>query len=261
MMNTHVARTELVWPGKYDDHGNRVEPPRVMLPFQLLERLMTNTNETTPIPEPIYLEQQRLQRQIRWLTFGLAVTLTLLLLGEASRWVSSTQGAAGEVRARRVILTDEQGRVRAELGLVPGGQEPELVFYHPDGQQWAALAMVSPPGAPEGRSQAALTLRDEAGEARISLGASVQETGLVLYDAEGAPGLALYTSEDAQGLVISGGGAPRVLLRYSHHDEAHLSELVLRDEQKRTLATLRGGSGGASLQLYRPDGEQAFHAP
>jgi DNA modification methylase len=37
MMNTHVARTELVWPGKYDDHGHRVEPPRIMLPFQLLE--------------------------------------------------------------------------------------------------------------------------------------------------------------------------------------------------------------------------------
>jgi len=31
------TRTELVWPGKYDEEGNVVEPSRVALPFQLIE--------------------------------------------------------------------------------------------------------------------------------------------------------------------------------------------------------------------------------
>ena len=32
-----ITRTELVWPGKYDERGKLVEPPRVSLPFQVIE--------------------------------------------------------------------------------------------------------------------------------------------------------------------------------------------------------------------------------
>jgi len=32
-----ITRTELVWPGKYDEEGRLVEPPRVSLPFQVIE--------------------------------------------------------------------------------------------------------------------------------------------------------------------------------------------------------------------------------
>jgi len=32
-----ITRTELVWPGKYDEKGNLAEPPRVSLPFQVIE--------------------------------------------------------------------------------------------------------------------------------------------------------------------------------------------------------------------------------
>jgi len=32
-----VTRTELVWPGKYNEDGTRREPPRVSLPFQVIE--------------------------------------------------------------------------------------------------------------------------------------------------------------------------------------------------------------------------------
>lgn len=37
-----VERTELVWPGKYDEDGNRIEPPRVSLPFQVIETVNTS---------------------------------------------------------------------------------------------------------------------------------------------------------------------------------------------------------------------------
>lgn len=38
-MGFEITRTELVWPGKYDTDGGRVEPERVSLPFQVIERV------------------------------------------------------------------------------------------------------------------------------------------------------------------------------------------------------------------------------
>ncbi len=34
-----ITRTELVWPGKYDENGKRREVGRVSLPFQVIERV------------------------------------------------------------------------------------------------------------------------------------------------------------------------------------------------------------------------------
>jgi adenine-specific DNA-methyltransferase len=42
MSKIDITRTELVWPGKYDENGNLVPPRRVSLPFQVIERV----NET-----------------------------------------------------------------------------------------------------------------------------------------------------------------------------------------------------------------------
>ena len=39
-----VIKTELVWPGKYNDDGTRKDVPRVSLPFQVIE-----TTEKIPI--------------------------------------------------------------------------------------------------------------------------------------------------------------------------------------------------------------------
>jgi adenine-specific DNA-methyltransferase len=37
MPKIEVTRTELVWPGKYNEDGTRTEVPRVSLPFQVIE--------------------------------------------------------------------------------------------------------------------------------------------------------------------------------------------------------------------------------
>jgi adenine-specific DNA-methyltransferase len=37
MAKIEITKTELVWPGKYDEEGNVVELPRVGLPFQVIE--------------------------------------------------------------------------------------------------------------------------------------------------------------------------------------------------------------------------------
>lgn len=39
MTKIDITRTELVWPGKYDEAGNLVTPRRVNLPFQVIERV------------------------------------------------------------------------------------------------------------------------------------------------------------------------------------------------------------------------------
>lgn len=39
MAKIEITRTELVWPGKYHEHGNRAAPPRVNLPFQIIETI------------------------------------------------------------------------------------------------------------------------------------------------------------------------------------------------------------------------------
>src|SRR5712691_9698666 len=37
MAKIDITRTELVWPGKYNEDGTRREVPRVHLPFQVIE--------------------------------------------------------------------------------------------------------------------------------------------------------------------------------------------------------------------------------
>jgi len=49
MAKIDITRTELVWPGKYDEDGNLVVPERVSLPFQVIERV--NQTRATRVGE------------------------------------------------------------------------------------------------------------------------------------------------------------------------------------------------------------------
>ena len=39
MAKIEIAKTELVWPGKYNEDGSLKEVPRVNLPFQVIETI------------------------------------------------------------------------------------------------------------------------------------------------------------------------------------------------------------------------------
>jgi hypothetical protein len=39
MARSEVTKTELVWPGKYNNDGSRKASPRVSLPFQVIETI------------------------------------------------------------------------------------------------------------------------------------------------------------------------------------------------------------------------------
>ena len=57
MTKIDITRTELVWPGKYNDDGALREPPRVSLPFQVIERIHQSraTREAAKAPEQLDL--------------------------------------------------------------------------------------------------------------------------------------------------------------------------------------------------------------
>jgi adenine-specific DNA-methyltransferase len=53
MAKINVARTELVWPGKYNEDGTLKEVPRVSLPFQVIETVNESraTREANKLPQ------------------------------------------------------------------------------------------------------------------------------------------------------------------------------------------------------------------
>jgi DNA modification methylase len=51
MTPRHITRTELVWPGKYNENGTRKEAPRVSLPFQVIETIYESRTRREAKPE------------------------------------------------------------------------------------------------------------------------------------------------------------------------------------------------------------------
>ena len=54
MAKIDIIKTELVWPGKYNEDGSLREVPRVNLPFQVIERVNESraTREAQNISTP-----------------------------------------------------------------------------------------------------------------------------------------------------------------------------------------------------------------
>src|SRR3989442_9368472 len=52
MAKIEITKTELVWPGKYNEDGTRREVPRVSLPFQVIETINESraTREADKLP-------------------------------------------------------------------------------------------------------------------------------------------------------------------------------------------------------------------
>jgi adenine-specific DNA-methyltransferase len=57
MPKIDITKTELVWPGKYNDDGTRREVPRVNLPFQIIETINESraTREAKKTPQNLSL--------------------------------------------------------------------------------------------------------------------------------------------------------------------------------------------------------------
>ncbi len=57
MAKIDITKTELVWPGKYNEDGTLKEVPRVSLPFQVIETINESraTREAKKLPQQLTL--------------------------------------------------------------------------------------------------------------------------------------------------------------------------------------------------------------
>jgi hypothetical protein len=107
----------------------------------------------------------------RWLwRVGLAVAAGFILIG-----AGSGTSVIDELRARKIVVVDGDGKTRALLDVFPYG--PELVLFDAQGDARAWLTVTT--GGP------ALVLYDPEGEERAALTAYSGAPELVLYDAQG----------------------------------------------------------------------------
>lgn len=97
---------------------------------------------------------------------------------------SQAAGAAGSpetIRARAIELVDQQGRVRAQLNVEPGGE-------------------------------AVLRLRDSKGEIRVKIGAGAEGSGLLLLDGATEPAIHMLAKDSGTSITLAArGGVKRVL--------------------------------------------------
>jgi hypothetical protein len=130
------------------------------------------------------------RRRFRWLLVGLALGLGALVLV----WVAQGGGAAvNEVRARRLVLVDNEGRERAALEMIE--DVPMLSLRNAAGNIRAALDVT-----PEGPT---LSLCDAAGKFRAALSVDADGPMLSLADETATPRVVLGVDADGPGLCLT----------------------------------------------------------
>jgi hypothetical protein len=100
-----------------------------------------------------------------------------------------------------------------------------------------------------------ITLVDENGIERISLGASKKASGIYLFDKDGntRAGLALRNS-GSRLILLDKAGNKRALLFSLETASMNLSGLTLQDKAGNTRATFKSGGAGRGLRLYDKEG-------
>ena len=151
-----------------------------------------------PIEERLW----RLERRTRQLLFAFGVVVAVGLVATlATGRVAAAQTrsqSAEELRTKRLLIVDDQGRTRIELAAIEG--QPGLFLYDAAGECNATLMLSK--GRPwlflldttgkrravlaVSRSGPGLHLRDAAGTTRATVGLSDSGPELGLYDAVGS---------------------------------------------------------------------------
>jgi adenine-specific DNA-methyltransferase len=131
MAKIEITKTELVWPGKYNEDGSRKEVPRVSLPFQVIETV----------------NESRATREVK--KGGLQGTLFDVYEGKEGETFEA--GWRNKLIWGDNLLVDGQGLVtlleQLELGLIPRTTyEVDFRFF----DEFCELAMATfPPGTDE----------------------------------------------------------------------------------------------------------------
>jgi len=203
------------------------------------------------------------KRRNRWVLGAVALALGVWLVAGTfgPRTAGAQDGGApvNEVRAKRLLLVDDAGKIRAMLTMTPAG--PALVLYDAAGNPRVALD-VNADGS-------GLALSDAAGKIRAVLRVDADGSGLALRDAAGKPRAGLTLTATGPALVLSDNGGK---LRAGLGVLKDSPSLVLTDAAGKIRATVGAGSTAlpdgtttiypeSSLFLSGPDGKVIWQAP
>lgn len=158
------------------------------------------------------LKHAKRQRRLTWGVAAVVVVLAVVMFYPQGK-VAAQGNIADEIRARKIVLVDENGKTRASLGVLKDG--PALGLTDENGKPGVVLS-VDKDGAglflyENGKSRAVLGLNkdgpvlwqyDENGEPRVALGALKDGKGLLLYDENGKPRVLLVTTKGRTGLAL-----------------------------------------------------------
>ena len=101
-----------------------------------------------------------------------------------------------EIQATSFTVVDDQGRIRAFMGMLDG--TPGLILLGENGNPRIMLDVDNV------EDVASITLYNPRGMARIMLYEESDGVQIVLYDETGMPGIQLHTGEDGPGLFLHG---------------------------------------------------------
>jgi hypothetical protein len=153
-------------------------------------------------------------------------------LADAGKQAREVAEEPGELRARRLTLVDDAGRVRATLGPAADGSTA-LRLYDTDDRARVELA-IEPSGV------TLLTLRDGDGEFRTSL--VVGPEGATRLHLHGAPAVSLHDND----------GEPRAVLGLDEH--TGMATLSCVDAEGNCCLLLAEDPSGGRLHLFQRDG-------
>lgn len=125
---------------------------------------------------------------------GIAVVIVLVTMASLTRTQAVAQSSgrkkvADEIRARRFVLLDENGKTRGLWKVLKEG--PQLILFDEKGKGRAALAV--------SKAGPGLTLADEKGEPRIAMGLHKGVPRIVLADDQANPRIGLSVERGLAG--------------------------------------------------------------
>jgi len=146
--------------------------------------------------EKLEQELSAAKRRARWLLAGVAVCLGVGLAAWAFRPQAATAqpapGNLNDIRARRIILEDDNGKPRLVLGAKEGAG---LALTDENGKPRAMLFMT--------KDGVRLSLSDENNQERAALAVTKDGPGLALYDQNGKTRATLaFAIKTGAGLVL-----------------------------------------------------------
>ena len=143
--------------------------------------------------EKLELELKRMKDQ-KFFAWGLAFFVIILIVAIVfpQGVVTAQSNTAPEIRARQIVLVDENNKPRCILAM--GKEGPGLVMSDKNGEMRSILKIDT--------DGVRLSLYDEKGEPRAVLDADRNGSGLALYDETGKPRVGLFVGKDGPKLTL-----------------------------------------------------------